>query len=70
MKEAFSEKLETGNLWGFFIKSNLSKNHAAQIRNVIQSSSILIRISGPIPEKISALINIIVYCILGRNQAK
>ena len=55
----------------FFIRQKLSKTNAAQIRNIMQSSSTLIRISGPIPEKKIGLDQWLgKYCILGRNRGK
>ena len=42
----------------FFLRQKLNKTQAAQTGNKMQSSSIFIRISGPIPRaKKSALIN-------------
>ena len=69
LRETFSEKLQTGNLC-FFIKLKSNKNHAPQIRNVIQSSRIFIWILGPIPEKKSALINDWKILHIGKKQSK
>ena len=42
----------------FFLKIKINKTQAAQIRNIMQSLSTIIGLSGPIPEvKKSALIN-------------
>ena len=58
MKEAFSVKLQTGNIC-FCSRLKLNKAQAAQMRNVMQSLSIFIGISGPVSEvKKSLLINI------------
>ena len=58
MKEAFPVKLQTENLFLLKIKMK-QKTQSPKIRNVIQSLSTFIRISGPIPEvkKTIALIN-------------
>ena len=48
IKDAFSVKLQTESL--FFLKIKLNKIQATQIRNIIQSSSTFIKISGPVPE--------------------
>ena len=56
MKLAFLVKLQTENL--FFCFRIKIKTRAAQTRNIIQSSSTFIRISGPVLEvKKSSLIN-------------
>ena len=58
MKEAFSVKLQTGNIC-FCSRLKLNKAQAAQMRNVMQSLNIFIGISGPVSEvKKSLLINI------------
>ena len=58
MKEVFSVKLQTEYLFLLKIKMK-QKTQSPKIRNVMQSLSTFIRISGPIPEvkKIIALIN-------------
>ena len=57
MKEACSVKLQTENLC-FYSRPKLNKSQAVQISNIMQSSSTLIRIAGPVTEvKKSAVIN-------------
>ena len=72
MKETFSVKLQTDSLCLCLIWK-LNKTQAAQIRNIMQSSSTFIRMSGPIPEvKKKICIDKWLgkcYCILERIQA-
>ena len=49
MKENFSVKLQTENRC-FCLRQKCNKAQAAQIRNTMQSSSTLTKISGPIAE--------------------
>ena len=72
MKEAFSVKLQTENR-RFCLRWKLSKVQAAQIRNTMQSSSTLIKISGPIPKVKKIWIDQRFrkyFCLLERIQAK